>query len=160
MGVFGFFAVRDRNLPVNDFSYMWAGGHTVLDGHDPYDGPSSPAESLRSGTAPPHGAVFAYPPWVALALVPFAALPLWIASGVFTYGGMLLAALALRAIVRSFVPNLPIAHTLAGAALFASQPGIAAMEAGQWGFLVTAVLAWTARAASSASTRRLFASVL
>ena len=159
MAVFGFFAVRDRNLPVNDFSYMWAGGHTVLDGRSPYDGTSFPAESLRFGTAPPHEAVFAYPPWVALALVPFAALPLWIASGVFTYGGMLLAALALRAIVRSFVPNLPIAHTLAGAALFASQPGIAAMEAGQWGFLVAAVSAWSVIALRLRSTRRVFVSV-
>src|SRR5919197_534040 len=159
MAVFGFFAGRDRNLPVNDFSYMWAGGHTVLDGRSPYDGTSFPAESLRFGTAPPQEAVFAYPPWVALALVPFAALPLWIASGVFTYGGMLLAALALRAIVRSFVPNLPIAHTLAGVALFASQPGIAAMEAGQWGFLVAAVSAWSVIALRLRSTRRVFVSV-
>ena len=160
MAIFGFFAVHERNLPVNDFSYMWAGGHTVLDGRDPYDGVSFPAESRAFGTAPPHESVFAYPPWVALALVPLAALPLGVASNLFTFGGMLLAALALRSLLRARVPNLPLAHTLAGAALFASQPGIAAMEAGQWGFFVTAVLAWTARAASSASTRRLFASVL
>ena len=159
MALFGFFAVHDRNLPVNDFSYMWAGGHTVLDGRDPYDGVSFPAESRRFGTAPPHETVFAYPPWVALALAPLAALPLWIASGAFTFGGMLLAALALRALLRALVPQVAVAHTLAGAALFASQPGIAAMEAGQWGFFVTAVLAATVLALTRGSARGAFASV-
>lgn len=160
MAVFGFFTVHERNLPVNDFSYMWAGGHTVLDGQDPYDGVSFAAESKRFGTAPPHETVFAYPPWVALALVPLAALPLPIASNLFTFGGMLLAALALRSLVRARVPDIPVVHTLAGAALLASQPGIAAMEAGQWGFVVAAAAAWSVLALSARSTRRILVSLL
>ena len=156
----GFFEARDRNVQGNDFSYMWAGAHTVLNGRNPYDGVSFPAESKILGTAPPHETVFGYPPWVALALLPFAALPLWVASGIFTYGGMLLAGLGLRALVRARVPGLPIVHTLAGAALLASQPGIAALQAGQWTFLLVAALCWSALGLQSGSLRRSIASVV
>ena len=156
----GFFEARDRNVQGNDFSYMWAGAHAVLGGHNPYDGVSFPAESKILGTAPPHETVFGYPPWVALALVPLAALPLWVASGLFTYGGMLLAAIGLRALVRARVPDLPLVHTLAAAALLASQPGIAALQAGQWAFLLVAALCWTALGLGSGSLLRSSASVI
>ena len=159
MALFGFFASRERGVGVNDFSYFWAGGHTVLDGADPYDGVSFAAESGQFGTAPPHESVFAYPPWVALALVPLAALPLWVASGLFTYGGMLLAALGLRAVLRVFASGLPAVHTLAGAALFASQPGLAALQAGQWAFLLTGALAWMVVALRERSPLRHLASL-
>src|SRR5207249_9472796 len=109
---------------------------------------------------PPREPGCGQPPWLALALVSLAAPPLWVASGFSAYGGMLLAGLVLRALVRARVPDLPLVHTLAAAALLASQPGIAALQAGQWAFLLVAALCWTALGLGSGSLLRSSASVI
>jgi hypothetical protein len=144
--VFGFFDLRDRLVDHNDFTYTWAGARTIVDGGNPY----VPADWLgtvgRYGTTPPHEQVFGYPPWIALAAVPVAVLPVPIASGLWTFGGMAAAALALRVLLRSLVPDPPLVHFLAGLALFASQPGSANVWSGQWTFILFAVLAVTVAA--------------
>ncbi len=143
---FGFFDLRDRLVDHNDFTYTWAGARTVVDGGNPY----VPADWLgtieRYHTTPAHEAVFGYPPWIALAAVPVAALPVPIASGLWTFGGLAAAALALRVLLRSLAPDPPLVHFLSGLALFASQPGSANVWSGQWTFILFAVLALTVAA--------------
>jgi hypothetical protein len=139
--VFGFFAFRDSLVGHNDFTYTWAGARVIVDGGDPYEPTAWLGTVARYGTTPPYETVFGYPPWIALAAVPLAVLAVPIASGLWTFGGMAVAALALRALLRSLAADLPLLHFLAGFALFASQPGIANVWSGQWSFLLLAVLA-------------------
>ena len=141
LALFGFFDVRDRVVGHNDFTYTWAGARTFVDGGNPYEPAAWLGTAERYGTTTPRESVFGYPPWIALAAVPFALLPVPIASGIWTFGGMALAALALRALLRSLAPDPPLVHFLSGLALFASQPGTANMWSGQWTFVLLAVLA-------------------
>src|SRR5436309_2448097 len=115
--VFGFVAIREIGIGHNDFSYMWAGARTFLDGADPYSGASFVATARAYQTILPAESVFCYPPWITLALVPLAALPISVASDVWTFGGMALAAVALGAMLRSVAPGLPVVHFLAGLSL-------------------------------------------
>lgn len=138
--VFGFFDVRDRVVGHNDFTYTWAGARTVVDGGNPYEPSAWLGTAARYGTTTPRETVFGYPPWIALAALPFALLPVPIASGIWTFGGMALAALALRLLLRGLDPAPPLVHFLSGLALFASQPGSANMWSGQWTFVLLAVL--------------------
>lgn len=160
LAVFGFFQLREDLVTHNDFTYWWAGARTMLDGGDPYVSAEWLGTIQRYGTTPANEPVFAYPPWIALAVVPFAALPVPIASGLWTFGGMAAAALALRALLRSFAPEPPIPHFLAGLALFASQPGSANVWSGQWSFVLFAVLAMTVVAVRERRRGALIASVL
>jgi Glycosyltransferase family 87 len=143
LALFGFFQLRDTLVGHNDFTYTWAGARTIVDGGNPYEEAAWLGTVARYGTTPPHEAVFGYPPWIAIAALPLALLPVPIASGVWTFGGMVVAALALRALLRAFAPEPPLPHFLAGLALFASQPGTATVWSGQWSFVLLAVLAMT-----------------
>jgi hypothetical protein len=139
--VFGFFSLRDGIVAHNDFTYVWAGARVVLDGANPYDSQTWPELTRAYRTARPFETVFGYPPWVALGLLPLALLPVPIASGLWTFGSMALAAIAVRALLRSVAPKMPVAHFLAALALFASQPGSANVWTGQWTFLLVAAMA-------------------
>ena len=158
--LFGFFDLRDRLVDHNDFTYTWAGARTVVDGGNPY----VPADWLgtieRYHTTPAHEMVFGYPPWIALAAVPIAILPVPIASGLWTFGGMAAAALALRVLLRSLAPDPPLVHFLSGLALFASQPGSANVWSGQWTFILLAVLAVTVAAVRTRGRAALLATFL
>lgn len=143
---FGFVDFRAGLVGVNDFSYIWAGARTIVEGGDPYDPAAWLAVTAAHRTALPNEPVYGYPPWVALGLVPLGALPLPLASNLWTIGGMTLAALGLRALLRSSAPGLPLVHSLAGLALFASQPGVATFWSGQWSFVLVAAAAATASA--------------
>jgi len=157
---FGFFDLRDRLGDHNDFTYTWAGARTIVDGGNPYE----PADWLgtieRYHTTPAHEMVFGYPPWIALAAVPIAILPVPIASGLWTFGGMAVAALALRVLLRSLAPDPPLVHFLSGLALFASQPGSANVWSGQWTFILLAVLAVTVAAIRTRGRAALLATFL
>ncbi|MGH2451217.1 MAG: glycosyltransferase 87 family protein, partial [Candidatus Limnocylindria bacterium] len=141
--VFGFIALRDTVAARNDFTYAWAGARAFVDGGSPYETASWLATVRQYQTTPVGDAVFGYPPWVALGLAPLALLPVAMASGVWTYGGMLLAALGVRSLLRSVAPGAPVVHFCAGLALFASQPGTANVWTGQWSFLLVAALSVT-----------------
>lgn len=141
VAMFGFFELRDELVSHNDFTYTWAGARTIVDGGDPYEPSAWLGTVARYGTTPALETVFGYPPWIALAVVPLAMLPVPVASGLWTFGGMAAAALALRALLRSLAPDPPLVHFLAGLALFASQPGTANIWSGQWSFVLLAVLA-------------------
>ena len=160
LAVFGFFDLRDRLVDRNDFTYTWAGARTIVDGGSPYEGADWLRTVERYGTTPPHEMVFGYPPWIALAAVPFAVLPVPIASGLWTFGGMAAAALALRVLLRSLAPDPPLVHFLSGLALFASQPGSANVWSGQWTFILLAVLAATVAAIRERGRMALLATFL
>jgi hypothetical protein len=123
----------------NDFATFWVGSRAILEGYDPYRVADWPAlAAMLGGRA--DSPVFGYPGWVAVALIPLAALPLEIASALWTFAGLALAALGVRVLVRAWTPDLPLVHTLAGLMLFGSQTARTATFLGQWSFLLVAVL--------------------
>lgn len=143
MGAFALFAFgmveyRERILSTSDFSGFWAGPRAIVIGVDPYDPATWIRTAAELGTKLPDTDVYAYPPWVALALLPFGLLPLPVASGVWTGVGLVAAIVALRALLRAAVPEIPIVHWLAGIGLLVSQPGIATFFNGQWTYLLLA----------------------
>lgn len=124
-----------------DLAYVWAGPRTVLDGGDPYDPVSWRDSVARLGT-PQHlsPAVYSYPPVVAMALLPMAALPLEVVALLWIYGSLAAAAVTLGVLLRETLPDSPVAHGFAGLALLASQPAAQALFNGQWAFWLVAVV--------------------
>lgn len=124
-----------------DLAYVWAGPRTVLEGGDPYD-PVSWRESVaRLGTPQHHSpVVYSYPPVVAMALLPMAALPLEVVAVLWIYGSLAAAALTLGLLLRETLPDLPAAHGFAGLALLVSQPAAQALFNGQWAFWLVAIV--------------------
>lgn len=138
---FGFAALREaRYVDANDFAGIWAGARALALGSDPYDAETWRATALALQSQIPETAVYGYPAWVAAALAPLALLPLRAASLVWTIGGMVLAAAALRALLRDRVPGLPAVHTLTGLALLLSQPAVISFYDGQWSYLLIALV--------------------
>lgn len=143
---FGFAERRGEILRIADFSGFWAGARALLLGLDPYDARTWLATTEQLGTQRPDTAVYGYPAHVALALLPFALLPVELAAGVWAVVGMAIAALGVRALLRTALPDAPVAHTLAGLALFGSQPAITSFVIGQWTFLLVGSVAFAATA--------------
>ena len=131
-------------IGANDFSKIWAGSRALLIGADPYDPLTWSATAVGLGTAPPDTAVYLYPPWVAIALLPLAALPLATATVVWTAGGLAAAAIALRTLLRAVLPGRAWAHAIAALLLVFSPPGFVTLITGQWTFVLVAALATTA----------------
>jgi hypothetical protein len=134
----GLFALHDEQVPTRDFAGIWAGGRAILDGHDPYDATTWRALAATYGTQRPDTDVYGYPRWVALALVPFALLPLEAAAAVWMWAGLALAVLGVRALLRSAMPGQALPHAIVGGTLFVSQPGYQSVLNGQWTFLLLA----------------------
>lgn len=137
--VFGFVDLwLGRYLLANDFSGIWAGPRALVLGHDPYDPSTWRATAVALQGQVPQTAVYGYPGYVAIALLPLALLPLPAAAIVWAVGGIALAAVALRALLRRVAPGLPVVHGLFGATLLLSQPGFTSFYDGQWSFLLVA----------------------
>ena len=137
---FGSIEYRARVLSTSDFSVaVWAGARAIVVGADPYDPNSWTRTVAELGTRPSDTLVYAYPPWVALALVPIGLLPLPIASAAWTGTGLLIAAVALHALLTVAVPGFPLVHFLAGLALLVSQSGLGTFTGGQWTYLLLGV---------------------
>lgn len=145
--LFGFAERRAEILRLGDFSGFWAGARAMTLGLDPYDARTWLATTEQLGTQKPDTAVYGYPPHVALALLPLALLPLEIAAAVWAIVGMVIAAFGVRALLRTALPDAPVAHTLAGLALFGSQPAITSFVIGQWTFLLVGCVAFAATVA-------------
>lgn len=127
-----------RYLLGNDFSGIWAGPRALVLGHDPYDPSTWHATAVALQGQVPQTAVYGYPGYVAIALLPLALLPLPAAAIVWAVGGIALAAVALGALLRRVAPGLPVVHGLFGATLLLSQPGFTSFYDGQWSFLLVA----------------------
>ncbi len=143
MGVFALFAFgitdyRERIESSSDFSGFWAGPRAIVLGIDPYDPQVWIRTAAELGTKLPDTDVYAYPPWVAFALLPFGLLPLSIATDVWTGLGLVVAVIALRGLLQVTVPDIPLVHWVAGVALLVSQPGIATYFNGQWTYFLLA----------------------
>lgn len=138
---FGFAARREAVASANDFSTMWSGARAVLDGEDPYDPARWPLVATRYGTLRSYEDFFGYPPWVALALLPFGLLPVTAAAAAWAAAGIAIAALGLRTLLAAVARGLPTVHTLAGLTILASQPGIGTFWDGQWGWMLAGALA-------------------
>jgi hypothetical protein len=132
---------RIGRLGIDDFSTIWAGPRALLTGADPYDALTWSETAVRVGTHVPDTAVYLYPPWVALALAPFALLPPAVAGALWTMVGLAAAIIAVRSLLRASVPGAAWVHGIAGFMLLASTPAIVTLLAGQWTFLLLALVA-------------------
>lgn len=136
----GFIALREQRVATNDWSGIWAGPRTLVLGRDPYEPTTWVADAQRVQGQSPITPVYGYPGHVLLALLPLGLMPLEVSAFVWGTMGIAFAILGVRALLHAYAPDLPVVHTLAGLTLIASQPGIATLHNGQWGFLLLALV--------------------
>ena len=136
----GAFAAQDRHVAArdSDFAGVWAGARATADGHDPYDPLTWRSVAAVYGTQAPDTAVYGYPRWVTIALVPLALLPFELAATCWLVGGIALSVVAVRALLRALLPGAPLPHALIGGLLFVSQPGYQTVVNGQWTYVLLA----------------------
>jgi hypothetical protein len=128
-------------LHINDFSGFWAGPRAVLAGVSPWDPAHYPAARIAFDTQRDDAMVLNYMPWTVIALLPLGLLPLEIAAWLWMGLSMICAALALRALLREFLPGRAVVHGALGLALFAGQPGFHTIVLGQWALLLMSAVA-------------------
>jgi hypothetical protein len=145
---------RIEMVHFNDFSGIWSGPRSVLVGVDPWDPQRYAPTAVALGTKTPDALVDDYMPWVVLALLPLGLLPLEAAAWVWMIFSMAAAALALRALLRTFVPGRPLVHGALGLALFVGQPGFHALVLGQWALLLMSALGAVVLALRAGHARR------
>lgn len=153
----------DRRLEMvheNDFSGFWSGGSALLRSVDPYDSSSYLAFTREAQVKIPDAEVYDYFPWVALAMIPLALVPLEVAGWVWMILSMAAAAIALRALLRHYLPGDARAHGALGLALFAGQPGVQGIVLGQWGLVLMAGVGATVLALRAGRVSRAAASSL
>lgn len=138
-----FWDLRIAMLGIDDFATIWTGPRAFLLGLDPYDPATWQATAVRIGSVqnPSFNAVYLYPPWVTIALVPFAVLPASVAVVVWTLIGMAAAIVAVRALLRAYLPGVDWAHGVVGLLLTFSAPAAVTFLTGQWTFFFIAALA-------------------
>ena len=133
-----------REIFTSDFSGIWSGARGLLLGDNPYDAATWRTVAASLGGQLPDTPVYGYPPWVAVALVPLALLPLQAAAGLWLAASVVVAAVALRALLRVSLPGRSLEHGIIGASLFMAQPGYRALVNGQWTFVLVAATATVA----------------
>ena len=126
---------------MNDFSGIWSGPATVLVGVNPWDPELYVKTAVALGTKVPDALVDDYMPWEVVALLPLGLLPLEAAAWVWMIVSMTLSALALRALLREFLPGRAAVHGSLGLALFVGQPGFHTIILGQWALLLMSAVA-------------------
>jgi len=127
-------------IGADDLSRIWAGPRAVLTGHDPYDPTSWVATATGLGTQVPDTAVFIYPPWVTVPLLPLGLLPLPVASALWLVASLVAAIIAMRAALHALLPGRARDHALVAVTLLLSWVGLLTLIIGQWGYLLTAAL--------------------
>jgi hypothetical protein len=148
-----FLGPLDRRLELvhqNDFSGVWSGARAIVLGVNPWDPTRYYDLAVAVGTKTPDALVYDYMPWVAFAAAPLAMVPLEVAGWIWMIASMACAALALRGLLRAFVPARPVTHGAFGAALFLAQPAIHAIVLGQWSLLLMSAVAATVLALRAA----------
>ena len=126
----------------------------MLAGVSPWDAERYPTTRIALGTQESDAPILSYMPWVVVALLPLGLLPLEAAAWLWMIASMALGALALRALLRTFVPGRPLVHGALGLALFIGQPGFHAIVLGQWSLLLLAALAAAVLALRAGQSRR------
>jgi hypothetical protein len=139
---------------INDFSGFWAGPRAVLAGVSPWDPLTYPAARIAFDTQRDDSMVLNYMPWTVIALLPLGLLPLETAAWIWMALSMACGALALRALLREFLPGRAVAHGALGLALFAGQPGFHTIVLGQWALLLMSAVAAVVLAVRADHARR------
>ena len=139
---FGYFDLLSLSaIQQGDFVKFWAGPRALLMGADPYDQSTWRDTAISLGALRVDWSVYGYFGWAIILMLPFALLPLEAAAAVWTIGGVALAVLAMRALLRTYLPGVPLAHTLIAMTLLVSEPARLCLVFGQWSFLLIASLA-------------------
>ena len=141
-------------LHINDFSGLWAGPRAVLAGVSPWDPAHYPAARIAFDTQRDDASVLNYMPWTVVALLPLGLLPLDVAAWIWMALSMICAAVALRALLREFIPGRALVHGMLGLALFAGQPGVLTIVLGQWALLLMSAVAAIVLAVRAGHARR------
>jgi Glycosyltransferase family 87 len=141
-------------LHINDFSGFWAGPRAVLAGVSPWDPASYPAARVAFDTQRDDATVLNYMPWTVIALLPLGLLSLDIAAWIWMALSMICGALALRALLREFMPGRAAVHAALGLALFVGQPGFHTIVLGQWALLLMSAVALVVLAVRAGHARR------
>ncbi|HYU82005.1 MAG TPA: glycosyltransferase 87 family protein [Candidatus Polarisedimenticolia bacterium] len=141
-------------LHINDFSGFWAGPRAVLAGVSPWDPANYPAARIAFDTQRDDASVLNYMPWTVIALLPLGLLPLEVAAWIWMALSMILGAVALRALLREFMPGRAVVHGMLGLALFAGQPGFHTIVLGQWALLLMSAVAAIVLAVRADHARR------
>lgn len=139
---------------INDFSGFWAGPRAVLEGVSPWDPAHYPDARIRFDTQRDDASVLNYMPWTVIALLPLGLLPLEVAAWIWMALSMICAAVALRALLREFLPGRAVVHGALGLALFAGQPGFHTIVLGQWALLLMSAVAAIVLAVRMGHARR------
>lgn len=141
LATFGFLGIWEKGIYGSDFSEIWAGPYVVVNGGDPYDPATWTATIDALGVQHAGLPVFNYPGWVPLLLTPFGAMPLDISARLWLGLTLFIGAVGLFVLLDQILPRrLPLAFTLFGFALVASEPGIVTFYSGQWDFLIVGML--------------------
>ena len=143
-------ARRLELVHMNDFSGVWSGARAIVLGVNPWDPTKYYGFAVDVGTKTPDALVYDYMPWVAFAVAPLAMVTLEVAGWIWMILSMSCAALALRGLLRAFVPARPVTHAAFGAALFIAQPAFHAIVLGQWSLLLMSAVAATVLALRAA----------
>lgn len=138
----------------NDFSGIWSGPATILVGVNPWDPVRYVPTAIALRTKTPDALVVDYPVWEVVALLPLGALPLETAAWIWMVASMVLSVLALRALLRTFLPGRAAVHGALGLALFVGQPGFHAIVLGQWALLLMSAVAAIVLAVRAGHARR------
>jgi hypothetical protein len=141
-------------LHINDFSGFWAGPRAVLAGISPWDPANYPAARIAFDTQRDDATVLNYMPWTVIALLPLGLLPLDVAAWIWMAASMICAGVALRALLREFMPGRAVVHGALGLALFAGQPGFHTIVLGQWALLLMSAVAAIVLAVRAGHARR------
>jgi len=152
-----FIGPLDRRLElvhINDFSGFWAGPRAVLAGVSPWDPTSYPSARAAFDTQLDAAPVLNYMPWTVIALLPIGLLPLEVAAWVWMVLSMVFATIALRALLREFLPGRALVHGILGLALFVGQPGFHTIVLGQWALLLMSAVAAIVLAVRAGHARR------
>jgi hypothetical protein len=145
---------RLEMVHTNDFSGIWSGPATILAGVNPWDPVRYVPTAIALRTKTPDALVVDYPVWEVVAMLPLGALPLETAAWIWMVGSMVLSAIALRALLRTFLPGRAAVHGALGLALFVGQPGFHAIVLGQWALLLMSAVAAIVLAVRAGHARR------
>ena len=140
LATFGFMDIWENGIYGSDFSEIWAGPRVFVSGANPYDPGVWPAAIEALGVQRPGLPVYNYPGWIPLLLAPFGAMDLYLAARIWLALSLIVGAVGFFVLLDQLMPRLPLAFTLFGFALVASEPGIVTFYSGQWGFLIVGLL--------------------
>lgn len=141
LATFGFVDIWENGIYGSDFSEIWAGPHVFVTGGNPYD-PRVWTDAIDAlGVQHAGLPVYNYPGWTPLILAPFGAIDLDVSARIWLGLTLFIGATGLFVLLdQTLARRLPLAFTLFGFALVASEPGIVTFYSGQWDFLIVGLL--------------------